>query len=348
MTRYHINPTTGEPGKCVAKIRCRYGVAIDEHYSSKEEARSAYEATHSLPPAAFKKRTQHPATARALSSPLTYSGPLPPGFQEKSDFEYETFGTRPVVVDVMETPVGSAAVVWSKNSTDDSDITMWKRGFEINSISLMSMEDGRKLGYLKVQVVTEEKCKQAFGDDEWSAFRYKENFGGGLLVKSWDEKPEVGKTTDPTELLEAKQRLWHNCRTFHGRDLPPSKVKMKSWSYSEDDAPEGDLLEEELASMREVFGKQYQEFKRTRATPFVDFSRLETEVKGKGLGPALYVYTSRCLAKFEGNPLSSSGLQSEEAQGLWRKLQSNPALPVKETKDPWGKGEKRYLLDFTS
>jgi hypothetical protein len=41
MTKYHINPETGRANQCNAKIKCRFGDV--EHYSTKEEARTAYE-----------------------------------------------------------------------------------------------------------------------------------------------------------------------------------------------------------------------------------------------------------------------------------------------------------------
>jgi len=40
---YHINPATGDPGKCSAKKgNCPFG-GDDEHYTSSESAREAYE-----------------------------------------------------------------------------------------------------------------------------------------------------------------------------------------------------------------------------------------------------------------------------------------------------------------
>ena len=43
MDRYHINPTTGNPGKCRAKEgNCPFG-GVREHYDSKEAASAAYE-----------------------------------------------------------------------------------------------------------------------------------------------------------------------------------------------------------------------------------------------------------------------------------------------------------------
>lgn len=43
MTSYHLNPTTGDPGKCRAQAgNCPFGSA-DEHYESKADARKAFE-----------------------------------------------------------------------------------------------------------------------------------------------------------------------------------------------------------------------------------------------------------------------------------------------------------------
>lgn len=43
MTKYHIVPKTGNPGKCTALIKCPFGDET-EHYDSANEARAAYEA----------------------------------------------------------------------------------------------------------------------------------------------------------------------------------------------------------------------------------------------------------------------------------------------------------------
>lgn len=43
MAKFHINPNTGEPGRCVAVIRCKYGQGDESHFDTKFEAREAYE-----------------------------------------------------------------------------------------------------------------------------------------------------------------------------------------------------------------------------------------------------------------------------------------------------------------
>lgn len=43
MSRYHVNPETGEPGPCRAQKSCPFGDMESDHYDSKESARKAYE-----------------------------------------------------------------------------------------------------------------------------------------------------------------------------------------------------------------------------------------------------------------------------------------------------------------
>lgn len=47
MSKFHINPESGEPGRCQAKKSCPYGDLTKDHYSTAEEARAAYEETKS-------------------------------------------------------------------------------------------------------------------------------------------------------------------------------------------------------------------------------------------------------------------------------------------------------------
>lgn len=42
MAKYHINPETGRPNQCTAKVKCRFG-ADTQHFDSKESARAGYE-----------------------------------------------------------------------------------------------------------------------------------------------------------------------------------------------------------------------------------------------------------------------------------------------------------------
>lgn len=41
--RYHFNAKTGRTGQCPAKIRCRLGIPLDEHFATDKEAKAAFE-----------------------------------------------------------------------------------------------------------------------------------------------------------------------------------------------------------------------------------------------------------------------------------------------------------------
>lgn len=43
MANFHINPETGDPGRCIAVKRCKYKADESQHFSTKDEARAAYE-----------------------------------------------------------------------------------------------------------------------------------------------------------------------------------------------------------------------------------------------------------------------------------------------------------------
>jgi hypothetical protein len=60
MDKYHINPETGNPGLCSAKIKCPFG-GDDVHYFSKEAAQQAFEeATKTEALKAWKKKKVNP------------------------------------------------------------------------------------------------------------------------------------------------------------------------------------------------------------------------------------------------------------------------------------------------
>jgi hypothetical protein len=43
MNRYHVNLTTGVPGKCRAIKSCPFGLSLEDHYGTASEARAAFE-----------------------------------------------------------------------------------------------------------------------------------------------------------------------------------------------------------------------------------------------------------------------------------------------------------------
>lgn len=57
MAKYHVNPETGEPGECKAEIKCRFG-SPEEHYTSAEAARKAFEDSQPLFPTQKREESE--------------------------------------------------------------------------------------------------------------------------------------------------------------------------------------------------------------------------------------------------------------------------------------------------
>lgn len=67
MTKYHVNDA-GEPGRCTAKIGCPFKLPLDQHYSTPEEARAAYEASMDSETFNLSKNSYKPLTAEWVES----------------------------------------------------------------------------------------------------------------------------------------------------------------------------------------------------------------------------------------------------------------------------------------
>lgn len=87
--RYHISPRTGAPAWCTAKVRCPFGDMVKDHFSSKEEARAAYEermSAQALP--SFERGRVHvtPLPPGMKQSPTSFV--VPPGVYVVGDPVY--------------------------------------------------------------------------------------------------------------------------------------------------------------------------------------------------------------------------------------------------------------------
>lgn len=70
MSRYHINPENGNPGRCKALVSCPFGDMELDHYSSRAEAQKAYE--QAMEAAALGQSHKRDST---LTFPNTYEFP---------------------------------------------------------------------------------------------------------------------------------------------------------------------------------------------------------------------------------------------------------------------------------
>ena len=60
------------------------------------------------------------------------------------------------------------------------------------------------------------------------------------------------------------------------------------------------------------------------------------EFRGQGIGTLLYVAAAQWLAERFGLPLRSSTLQTAQAEAAWKRMASNPDLPIRKGR-AWGK-----------
>lgn len=383
MGKFHIK-ANGEPGPCVAKPgNCRFADDDDHHYT-KEAARIAYEranakdtietynrkhvADSELSPEGLAKRAK---VTQALTSDLIYRG-LPPRWLSKMQQDSRDIygpGNEPQIIDVIDSPAGPLAVVWSKQSLRSNDTHLInERGFNLREISLVSMQDGDNHGYVKAAFVDDESCKKSWGNDEYTSIRYMDEYDGhsfgtkeyvdpprdakGKLKKGEEFKKidvlENAKT--PEEVLAAKKKIW--AASYSALKLPVNDEQgnyVASYNVNAAHAPQTEEeIETAMKPVRKITDRKLDDFKKDFRNPYVDFSRSGEKIQGTGLGSAMYVYTARMLGK-ENKLLRGSGLQSGSAVTAWEGLAKDKRLPVKKLTQHWSKADKTSVvpvLDF--
>lgn len=363
MSRFHINPKTGEPGSCrVTTGKCPFG-SVDEHYATAEEARTAFESMNE----SFSL-SQHihisEAAEAALVSDLQWSGKTPRWMKANSKLQEKTFGTTPEIIAVIPSPVGKLAVVWEVDSVASNDIhVQTERGYEVSRITFNKLETGEEVGYLKMGSITEESFKRSFGDDEWSTFAWAEDALGGQYGYSnyakdqkghYVKKPSVRNLTG-ADKIEAKKNIWVNSHSSLHINPPDFDMSQLTWgslvNLKASHAPEDEArLDREIASLREVLDKKLDARKAWHSEPMIDFIVMDNELRGKGMGHALYIFGARMQAKRD-KVLRASGLQTPEAEKSWS-LMKKFGLPISvmtkpESDEPNEKKTASYFaLDF--
>jgi hypothetical protein len=132
MARYHINPETGRPNQCTAKVRCRFGTDT-QHFDSKEEARAGYE-----------KQMQNQTVSGSLKkSSLSVTEPAPaaqalfdPKAVEKANEEIERISNGAVTMRLASEFMGNDAreLIIAFNAEHDM-------------VLVIEEEDGKKVAY---------------------------------------------------------------------------------------------------------------------------------------------------------------------------------------------------------
>jgi hypothetical protein len=101
--------------------------------------------------------TEKDPQARAATMELGYDGPEPvwlEGYQQH--FEQKFPGSKPEIIDVIDTYEGKMAVVWSPYSLNPTDQAIQRDGWAVREVSLVSMSDGYKFGGLRISPSNDE------------------------------------------------------------------------------------------------------------------------------------------------------------------------------------------------
>lgn len=298
-----------------------------------------------------RRRIAKEVFARAMDSDLDYQGPKPLWWNEyverAKNHEDERLNTTPELLDVIETGHGKVAVVWEPSSQDDNDrFPQLEKGMHVGITRFRSLDSQEDLGYLKSTWIDDESYKRAFGDDEFTAFRFHQAYSG----KRGYPFSKHSKYADETDPVRLRGLTWlaANCNLKGGYETEDGKWRA-DYQRSEDDIPKDD--QKVKADLKKLSAEAESTLSHNRSFfehPFVDFSRVKNYAQGYGYGSSLYVYAAKRLAK-EGKVLRGSSLQTEEAQNVWKKFPERVGKHYRTQKIKTSEGVKEYpVLDFRS
>lgn len=180
MAKYHVNPETGEPGECKAEIKCRFG-SPEEHYTSPEAARKAFEENQPLFP--LKKLEETPAQILDRASTLV------PGESLRKEL-------------YAELPVGTILLQVHNESGDQSY-------FSIGEDRRTRAVDRRRMAFALDDATLFSKGSRAFYVAESP---FENEFTASQLNNAWEDRAEltyrIARALHETwrdELLEPKE-----------------------------------------------------------------------------------------------------------------------------------------------
>lgn len=367
MTKFHINDK-GLAGACKARNnKCPFG-GFDEHYESINRAQEVYEEKQEMIAQLSKQEksqyTRHPLTQQSLDSSLSYNGPVPKWFKKDSKKSIKIFGTEPEIIDIVELNGAKTAVIWSENSLQENDSSVQLNdGYNVSTIEYRNFKTGETLGYLKARYIDEDSLNNTFGNDDYSNYRILASQGEifdaadfktveipKIITYSKDElKIDTAKTDE--EKLESYKKLWHSLHD-HFELSPISNADKKFYSLSVNDAPNSiEEIKEDLKQVEPYAEQVRDDLINSAKYPLIDYSRISNELRGQGLGSSLYIYSARKLAE-KGRVLSSSSIQSQEAQNFWKRVIKDKEIPVKVITRRFQKGDihqnkNSFAIDFT-
>lgn len=284
------------------------------------------------------------AVEASLLSDLAWEGDQPAWWAQFSEDarNHDLYPTEPELLDVIDSPAGQLAVVWSEHCHDIR--ARWipiSKGIKVSSLQLHSVDSGEEVGHVHVAYVTQEAVDRSFGNDDFRAFRYLSAHSPASFYFLEDYEDIANLSSEERESLD--RRVWRSFASSDYYDGPSKKVGLMDPVEPESIEQVREDLEQGRRKVLPMIDRMVQE----RAIPWVDYSDLfDEELKGKGLGTAMYVYTSRRLAKND-LALRASGVQSEDADRLWSKFRKYLPARVKTSTESFnGEPYAAVLLDF--
>lgn len=282
----------------------------------------------------------------ALKSNLVWEGEQPSWWKEyvhQTETD-EVNPTTPKLVDVIDSPAGKLAVLWQETSQERPDRSAsTDSGMQVNICYFKSFETGETIGYLKATTMNERSLKRSFGDDEFYAFRFHCRYGGGSAYHYGLKGTDA--PTDPTEI---RKKIWLNAhKELESSVINKEGKRVSTYSLTENDIPDDEAVKKDLQKLRKKLHETEIDSKvKYFETPFVDYSSIKDPLKGKGFGASIYVYTARILGQ-RGQVLRGSGVQSDDAQSIWKRFQQKlPGHVGTINLDYHGQKSKAYVLDY--
>lgn len=273
----------------------------------------------------------NPLVARAADSSLVWDGVKPAwwaGYRSEL-MSHPDAATEPKLVDVVDSPVGPLAVVWQDECYDRSELSMsFDSAIGMQVCYFKSVETGATLGYIRVASMSDETIERSFGDDEFTAFRFRSRFGGTRYP--FQDEPDVSgapglrggqRNLSGDALVQKRREVW--LTAHQDLDVPVRGADggvIPSYRLSERDVPADEAeVRRSLAEMADVIREDMKVKRAYHGTPYISYSSVEGPLRGKGFGSALYVYTARMLGS-QGKAVRASMNQQPSAERAWQKL----------------------------
>ena len=297
-----------------------------------------------------KEPATHPVSAAGVFS-SSWTGKAPKWWKkyESKAMADEQLPTKPELIDIIDSPAGPLAVVWQNESQADNDrsVTM-SSGMGVSVCYYKSVKTGETLGYVKMTSMNPESFERSFGNDEFTPFRYMSRYSGSRygFEGGWDE-PYGNRNLTGEELLQKRREVWVKAQNNLGRGLyTEDKEYVSAVNVSARHLPDDKTVAKDLKEFAAPVKKEMTNKRTYFKTPYVDYSKVEEPLKGKGFGAALYVYTAKKLGE-NGQVLRGSGIQSDDAQALWSRFTTKFPKNISSIKLNY-MGEKSIapILDF--